>query len=102
MKLNTRVLLLVAPVILLSVLSYSIYFSQKEALLKREDSLQLSMEKLAGHFRQSVTLLNSYAITLTKSDDSLLYGAVYQPHREMKLIGKTCRRQLRILLSLTN
>ncbi|EFP97918.1 putative bifunctional diguanylate cyclase/phosphodiesterase [Vibrio caribbeanicus] len=90
MKLNTRVLLLVAPVILLSaaVSSYSIYFSQKEALLKREDSyLQLSMEKLAGHFRQSVTLLNSYAITLTKSDMIRYYmGQSTNPYREMKLI----------------
>ncbi|MGY3568873.1 EAL domain-containing protein [Vibrio paucivorans] len=71
MKLNTRILLLVAPVIALSAAmsSYTIYASQKDALLKREDSyLQLSMEKLAGHFRQAVTSLNSYAFTLTKSD----------------------------------
>ncbi len=71
MKLNTRVLLLVTPVILLSsvISSYSIYYSQKDSLIKRECSyLQLTMEKLAGHFRQSVATLNSYSLTLTQSD----------------------------------
>ncbi|KJY83726.1 diguanylate phosphodiesterase [Vibrio galatheae] len=90
MKLNTRVLLLVAPVILLSaaVSSYSIYFNQKDALIKREQSyLQLSMEKLAGHFRQSTALLNSYSLTLTKSDIIRHYfGQPENPYREMKLI----------------
>lgn len=90
MKLNTRVLLLVAPVILLSaaVSSYSIYISQKDALIKRENSyLQLSMEKLAGHFRQSMALINSYSLTLTKSDIIRNYfGQPENPYREMKLI----------------
>ncbi|MDC5704068.1 putative bifunctional diguanylate cyclase/phosphodiesterase [Vibrio europaeus] len=90
MKLNTRVLLLVAPVILLSaaVSSYSIYFNQKDALIKREQSyLQLSMEKLAGHFRQSMALINSYSLTLTKSDIIHHYfGQPENPYREMKLI----------------
>ncbi|OAJ95973.1 putative bifunctional diguanylate cyclase/phosphodiesterase [Vibrio bivalvicida] len=90
MKLNTRVLLLVAPVILLSAVisSYSIYFNQKDALIKREQSyLQLSMEKLAGHFRQSMALINSYSLTLTKSDIIRHYfGQPENPYREMKLI----------------
>ncbi|WP_391089180.1 EAL domain-containing protein [Vibrio sp. NH-UV-68] len=90
MKLNTRVLLLVAPVVLLSAIlsSYSIYISQKEALIKREQSyLQLSMEKLAGHFRQSVALINSYSLTLTKSDIIRHYfHQLDNPYREMKLI----------------
>lgn len=90
MKLNTRVLLLVAPVVLLSAIlsSYSIYISQKEALIKREQSyLQLSMEKLAGHFRQSVALINSYSLTLIKSDiiDHYFHQSD-NPYREMKLI----------------
>lgn len=90
MKLNTRVLLLVAPVVLLSAIlsSYSIYISQKEALIKREQSyLQLSMEKLAGHFRQSVALINSYSLTLTKSDIIRHYfHQLDNPYREMKLV----------------
>ncbi len=71
MKLNTRVLLLVTPVVLVSsiISSCSIYYSQKDSLIKREYSyLQLTMEKLAGHFRQSVAILNSYSLTLTQSD----------------------------------
>jgi len=71
MKLNTRVLLLVAPVILLSaaISSYGIYQNQKDALIKRETSyLQLTMEKLAGHFRQSFALINSYSLTLSRSE----------------------------------
>lgn len=71
MKLNTRVLLLVAPVILLSaaISSYGIYQDQKDALIKREISyLQLTMEKLAGHFRQSYALINSYSLTLSRSE----------------------------------
>lgn len=91
MKLNTRVLLLVAPVIMLSaaVSSYSIYINQKDALIKRENSyLQLSMEKLAGHFRQSLALINSYSLTLTKSDMVRNYfGHPENPYREMKLIS---------------
>lgn len=91
MKLNTRVLLLVAPVILLSaaISSYSIYFSQEDALIKREQSyLQLSMEKLAGHFRQSMALINSYSLALTKSDIIRHYfGQPDNPYREMRLIA---------------
>ncbi|MBA5764507.1 EAL domain-containing protein [Vibrio sp. 404] len=71
MKLNTRVLLLVAPVILLSatISSYGIYQNQKDALIKRETSyLHLTMEKLAGHFRQSFALINSYSLTLSRSE----------------------------------
>lgn len=71
MKLNTRVLLLVAPVVLLSAAlsSYSIYHSQKDAIIKRENSyLQLTMAKLAGHFRHSYTLIHNYSSTLTESD----------------------------------
>ncbi|WP_194437604.1 putative bifunctional diguanylate cyclase/phosphodiesterase [Vibrio fluminensis] len=76
MKLNTRVLLLVAPVILISaaVSSYGIFQNQKDALIKRETSyLQLTMEKLAGHFRQSYSLINSYALTLSRSETVLQY-----------------------------
>ncbi|NVD05791.1 EAL domain-containing protein [Vibrio sp. JPW-9-11-11] len=90
MKLNTRVLLLIAPVVLLSAIlsSYSIYVSQKDALIKREHSyLQLSMEKLAGHFRQSIALINSYSLTLTKSDIIRHYfRQPDNPYREMKLL----------------
>ena len=89
MKLNTRVLLLVTPVILLSsiISSYSIYYSQKDSLIKREYSyLQLTMEKLAGHFRQSIAMLNSYSLTLTQSDvvqDYLRQRA--NPYSELEL-----------------
>ncbi|WP_333005234.1 putative bifunctional diguanylate cyclase/phosphodiesterase [Vibrio coralliilyticus] len=90
MKLSTRVLLLVSPVILISAAfsSYGIYNNQKDALIKRENSyLQLTMEKLAGHFRQSVALLNSYSLTLTKSDIIRHYfGQQDNPYREMELI----------------
>lgn len=71
MKLSHRVVLLVAPIILLSavVSSYIIYSIQKVTLVKREDSyIQLQMEKLAGQFRQANIFLNSYAYTLSKSD----------------------------------
>ncbi len=85
MKLNTRVLLLVAPVILLSaaISSYSIYMNQKDAFIKRENSyLQFSMEKLASHFRQSISLINSYSLTLTKSDIIRRYfGQPDNPYR---------------------
>lgn len=90
MKLNTRILLLVAPVILLSaaVSGYTIYNGQRDALIKLEDSyLQLNMEKLAGHFRQSVSLLNSYSFTLTKSDIIRHYVANSDnPYRQFELI----------------
>ncbi|MGR5238001.1 EAL domain-containing protein [Vibrio alfacsensis] len=71
MKLSHRVVLLVAPIILLSAVasSYIIYSIQKVTLVKREDSyIQLQMEKLAGQFRQANIFLNSYAYTLSKSD----------------------------------
>lgn len=71
MKLSNRVVLLVAPVILISALvsSYIIYSIQKVTLIKREDSyIQLQMEKLAGQFRQANIFLNSYAYTLSKSE----------------------------------
>ncbi|CAM3719080.1 putative bifunctional diguanylate cyclase/phosphodiesterase [Vibrio aquimaris] len=90
MKLSTRVLLLVSPVILISAAfsSYGIYNNQKDALVKRENSyLQLTMEKLAGHFRQSVAMLNSYSLTLTKSDIIRHYFIKEDnPYREMELI----------------
>lgn len=90
MKLNTRVLLLVAPVIILSAAlsSYSIYHSQKDALIKRENSyLQLTMEKLAGHFRQTSSLINSYTLTLTQSDIIRHYLSQQEnPFRELELL----------------
>lgn len=90
MKLSTRVLLLVAPVVMLSAAlsSYSIYINQKDTLIKRENSyLQLTMEKLAGHFRQSVSLINSYSLTLIKSDIIRHYfSQTDNPYREMRLI----------------
>lgn len=90
MKLSTRVLLLVAPVVMLSAAmsSYSIYINQKDTLIKRENSyLQLTMEKLAGHFRQSVSLINSYSLTLIKSDIIRHYfSQPDNPYREMRLI----------------
>ena len=96
MKLSTRVLLLVAPVVMLSAAmsSYSIYINQKDTLIKRENSyLQLTMEKLAGHFRQSVSLINSYSLTLIKSDIIRHYfSQPDNPYREMRLI-EIYRRQ---------
>ncbi|WKY58543.1 EAL domain-containing protein [Vibrio sp. SNU_ST1] len=71
MKLSTKILLVIAPVILVSTAasSYIIYSTQKSSFIKREDNaLQLSMEKLAGYFQQSRSFLNSYSYTLTKSD----------------------------------
>lgn len=62
MKLSNRVILLVAPVIILSALvsSYIIYSIQKVTLIKREDSyIQLQMEKLAGQFRQANIFLTA-------------------------------------------
>jgi len=91
MKLSTRVLLLVVPVIMLSAAasSYSIYVNQKNTLIKRENSyLQLTMEKLAGHFRQSVSLINSYSLTLIKSDIIRhYYSQPENPYRDMRLIN---------------
>lgn len=90
MKLNHRILLLIAPVILLSAAasSYIIYSSQKDALLKRTDSyLQLNMEKLASHFRQTRALLNSYSFTLAKSDILRHYFEhENNPYRELELV----------------
>lgn len=90
MKLNHRILLLIAPVILLSAAasSYIIYTSQKDALLKRTDSyLQLSMEKLASHFRQTRALVNSYSFTLAKSDIIRHYFYYeHNPYRELELV----------------
>jgi len=90
MKLSTKILLLIAPVILFSAAasSYIIYTNQKISLIKREDNaLQLSMEKLAGHFRQSRSFLNSYSYTLTKSDIVKRYFLVGDnPYRELELI----------------
>ncbi|MFS1441142.1 EAL domain-containing protein [Vibrio sp. 10N.286.46.E10] len=71
MKLSTKILLLITPVILISTAasSYIIYSTQKSSFIKREDNaLQLNMEKLAGYFRQSRSFLNSYSYTLIQSD----------------------------------
>ena len=90
MKLSTKILLLIAPVILISTAtsSYIIYSTQKSSFIKREDNaLQLSMEKLAGYFRQSRSFLNSYSYTLTKSDMVKNYFMVDDnPNRELELI----------------
>jgi c-di-GMP phosphodiesterase len=90
MKLNHRILLLIAPVILFSAAasSYIIYVTQKDALIKRTDSyLQLNMEKLAGHYRQTNSLLSSYAYTLAKSDIIHHYFFHEQnPFRELELV----------------
>ena len=90
MKLSTKILLLITPVILCSAAasSYIIYTTQKSSFIKREDNaLQLSMEKLAGHFRQSRSFLNSYSYTLTKSDIIKRYFLVGDnPYRELELI----------------
>ncbi|WP_394249048.1 EAL domain-containing protein [Vibrio profundi] len=90
MKLSTKILLLIAPVILCSTAasSYIIYSNQKSAFIKREDNaLQLNMEKLAGHFRQAHSFLNSYTYTLTKSDIVRRYFALeHNSDIERKLI----------------
>lgn len=90
MKLNHRILLLIAPVIILSAAasSYIIYAAQKDALIKRTDSyLQLNMAKLAGHYRQTTSLLSSYAYTLSKSDIIHHYFFHEQnPFRELELV----------------
>lgn len=92
MKLSNRVILLVAPVILLSALvsSYIIYSIQKVTLIKREDSyIQLQMEKLAGQFRQANIFLNSYAYTLSKSDVLQDYLVNHNnPYRERVLFNR--------------
>ncbi|HHJ3198389.1 TPA: EAL domain-containing protein [Vibrio parahaemolyticus] len=92
MKLSNRVILLVAPVIILSALvsSYIIYSIQKVTLIKREDSyIQLQMEKLAGQFRQANIFLNSYAYTLSKSDVLQDYFINHDnPYRERVLFSR--------------
>ncbi|MGP8306939.1 EAL domain-containing protein [Vibrio sp. YIC-376] len=92
MKLSSRVILLVTPVILLSavVSSYIIYSIQKVTLIKREDSyIQLQMEKLAGQFRQANIFLNSYAYTLSKSDVLQDYLINHDnPYRERVLFNR--------------
>ncbi len=67
--------------------SYIIYDSQKDALIKRIDSyLQLDMEKLASHFRQTKALVSSYAFTLAKSETIRDYfGHRDNPYRELEL-----------------
>ncbi len=100
MKLNHRILLLIAPVILLSAAasSYIIYTSQKNALLKRTDSyLQLNIEKLASHYRQAQSLVSSYAFTLAKSDIIRHYFSLEKnPYRELELVDNL-RETLQIL-----
>ena len=90
MKLSTKILLLIAPVILISTAasSYIIYSTQKNSFIKREDNvLQLNMEKLAGYFRQSRSFLNSYSYTLSKSDLVRRYFLVDDnPYRELELL----------------
>jgi c-di-GMP phosphodiesterase len=90
MKLNNRILLLIAPVILFcaAASSYIIYVTQKDALIKRTDSyLQLNMEKLAGHYRQANSLVSSYSYTLAKSDIIRHYFFHEKnPFRELELI----------------
>ncbi|QMV13469.1 putative bifunctional diguanylate cyclase/phosphodiesterase [Vibrio spartinae] len=90
MKLSHRILLLIAPVVLLSAAAsnYIIYVTQKDALIKRTDSyLQLNMEKLAGYYRQTNTLVSSYAYTLAKSDIIRHYIHHEQnPFRQLELI----------------
>ncbi len=100
MKLNHRILLLIAYVILLSAAasSYIIYTSQKNALLKRTDSyLQLNIEKLASHYRQAQSLVSSYAFTLAKSDIIRHYFSLEKnPYRELELVDNL-RETLQIL-----
>ncbi|MDR9828046.1 EAL domain-containing protein [Vibrio sp. FNV 38] len=81
-----------APVIIFSAAlsGYTIYTSQKDALSKREDSyLELSMGKLAGHFKNAISMLNSYSLTLTKSDIIRDYYLNYSdPYRELQLVER--------------
>jgi diguanylate cyclase (GGDEF)-like protein len=90
MKLNNRIVLLIAPVILFcaAASSYIIYVTQKDALIRRTDSyLQLNMEKLAGHYRQANSLVSSYSYTLAKSDIIRHYFFHEKnPFRELELI----------------
>jgi len=90
MKLTHRILLLIAPVILLSAATstYIIYVIQRDALIKRTDSyLQLNMEKLAGYYHQANSLLSSYAYTLSKSDIIRHYSLhETNPFRELELV----------------
>ncbi|MCG9558010.1 bifunctional diguanylate cyclase/phosphodiesterase [Vibrio kanaloae] len=91
MKLSTKILLLIAPVILISAAasSYIIYSTQKNSFIKRENNvLQLNMEKLAGHFRQSRSFLHSYAYTLTQSDMVKRYFLTEQNlSRDLELVN---------------
>ncbi len=89
MKLSHRILLLIAPVILLSsaTSSYIIYDNQKDAFIKRIDSyLQLDMEKLASHFHHTKSLVSSYSFTLANSDIIRHYFShTDNPYRELEL-----------------
>ncbi|MEL0609138.1 putative bifunctional diguanylate cyclase/phosphodiesterase [Vibrio echinoideorum] len=91
MKLSTKILLLITPVILISTAAsnYIIYSTQKSSFIKREDNaLQLNMEKLAGHFRQSRAFLNSYSYTLTQSDMVKRYFLTEQSlSRDLELVS---------------
>lgn len=91
MKLSTKILLLITPVILISTAasSYIIYSTQKSSFIKREDNaLQLNMEKLAGYFRQSRSFLNSYSYTLTQSDMVKRYFLTEQNlSRDLELVS---------------
>ncbi len=90
MKLSTKILLLIAPVILVSAISssYIIYTSQKKALINLEsNALQLEMEKLRGYFRQSASFINSYSYTLTHSEILKQYfRSESNPYRELELV----------------
>ncbi|NOH79807.1 EAL domain-containing protein [Vibrio sp. RE86] len=90
MKLSTKILILIAPAILIStaVSSYIIFSIQKDALIKREESyLQLRMEKLSSHFQRSVSYLNSFSYSLTQNhviED--YFNDLDNPYRELELI----------------
>lgn len=90
MKLSNRILLLIAPVILFSagLSNYIIYSVQKDALIRRTDSyLELNMQKLAGYYKQTASLLNSYSYTLSKSDIIQHYiFNQHNPFRELELV----------------
>ncbi len=92
MKLSSRVILLVTPVILLSALvsSYIIHSVQKQTLIKREESyIQLQMEKLAGQFRHASAFLNGLNYTLRKSDILQDYLINHDnPYRESVLFNQ--------------
>ncbi len=100
MKLSTKILLLITPVILISTAAsnYIIYSTQKSSFIKREDNaLQLNMEKLAGHFRQSRAFLNSYSYTLTQSDMVKRYFFTEQSlSRDLELVSNL-RKAIHVL-----